>query len=652
MLRKLVELSNKYGRDSAFVLAGGGNTSCKDADYLYVKGSGTTLADITEQGFVKMDRKALAAIWEKEYPADDESREAMVLSGLMAARAPMEAKRPSVETSLHDLLPYTYVVHLHPALVNGLTCGRSGADICASVFPEAVWIGDSKPGFVLACKVREALEEYKTRNKCDAQVIFLKNHGVFAAADTPEEIDRLYKNIMDSLKNKLTEDIDFSDIPFDRERAAQLAPAIRMLLSEGSSSVVTFCTNKTIARLVNSEEAFTAVSSAYTPDHIVYCRAEALFVKAFEDIDEQYAQIEKSISEYKRANGFNPRVIAVEGLGFFAWGSSKKNADTVRSLFLDAAKIAIYSKSFGGNLFMPKQLIDFIVSWEVESYRAKAADSSLQRRAAEKIMIITGGAQGIGKELANEMLKNGANVLIADMNEGVAADTVSEFKKEFGAEKALYTVTDVSNESSVKEMVIETVLTYGGIDALINNAGIVRAGSLEEMTVQNLDLVTKINYTAYFICTKYASRIMKIQNRFDKQYFADIIQINSKSGLSGSNKNFAYAGSKFGGVGLTQSFALELVEYNIKVNSICPGNFLEGPLWNDPEKGLFVQYLRAGKVPGAKTVDDVRRAYEAKVPMNRGCRAADIASAVLYCMEQRYETGQAIPVTGGQNMLK
>ena len=131
----------------------------------------------------------------------------------------------------------------------------------------------------------------------------------------------------------------------------------------------------------------------------------------------------------------------------------------------------------------------------------------------------------------------------------------------------------------------------------------------------------------------------------------DIIEVNSKSGLEGSNKNFAYAGSKFGGIGLTQSFALELCEHNIKVNAICPGNFLDGPLWTDPERGLFVQYLRAGKVPGAKTVEDVKKFYEAKVPMKRGCFPEDVARAIFYAVEQKYETGQAIPVTGGQCML-
>jgi NAD(P)-dependent dehydrogenase (short-subunit alcohol dehydrogenase family) len=211
---------------------------------------------------------------------------------------------------------------------------------------------------------------------------------------------------------------------------------------------------------------------------------------------------------------------------------------------------------------------------------------------------------------------------------------------------------DVTKEDQVAALVDATMERYGRLDLFVSNAGILRAGGLEEMTLENFELVTKVNYTAFFLCAKYASRAMKQQREAHPERTFDIIEINSKSGLEGSNKNFAYAGSKFGGIGLVQSFAKELVEYGIKVNAICPGNFYEGPLWSDPERGLFVQYLNAGKVPGAKTVADVKDFYVSKVPMRRGCSPTDVDRAVLYCVEQEYETGQAIPVTGGQNMLK
>jgi len=210
----------------------------------------------------------------------------------------------------------------------------------------------------------------------------------------------------------------------------------------------------------------------------------------------------------------------------------------------------------------------------------------------------------------------------------------------------------VTNEEQVAALVDQTLARFGRLDVFISNAGVLKAGGLDEMTLADFELVTKVNYTAFFLCAKYAAAAMKRQRAEHPERSFDIIEINSKSGLEGSNKNFAYAGSKFGGIGLVQSFAKELVEHGIKVNAVCPGNFFEGPLWSDPERGLFVQYLRTGKVPGAKTIADVKRAYEAKVPMNRGCTPLDVARAILYLVEQQYETGQALPVTGGQNMLK
>jgi sorbitol-6-phosphate 2-dehydrogenase len=268
-----------------------------------------------------------------------------------------------------------------------------------------------------------------------------------------------------------------------------------------------------------------------------------------------------------------------------------------------------------------------------------------------RVAVVTGGAQGFGEQLVRELVANGARVVIVDLN-SEGAETLSRAINEEAGPVTRAVGADVSDEASVREMVSQVVRLAGGIDLFVSNAGVLKAGSVKEISAADFEFVTRVNYTGFFLCSKHAGLAMEAQNEAaPPDRHTDIVQINSKSGLAGSNKNGAYAGSKFGGIGLVQSFALELVEDRIKVNAICPGNFFEGPLWSDPDRGLFVQYLNAGKVSGAKSIADVKAHYEARVPMGRGCRGEDVARALFYIVEQRYETGQAIPVTGGQIML-
>ncbi|MDR3166958.1 MAG: SDR family NAD(P)-dependent oxidoreductase [Treponema sp.] len=268
-----------------------------------------------------------------------------------------------------------------------------------------------------------------------------------------------------------------------------------------------------------------------------------------------------------------------------------------------------------------------------------------------KIALVTGGAQGIGEEIVRGLAASGALVFIADLNTEGAEGLAKKINLTEKRTAALALKVDVSDETSVAAMFEGVAKTAGGLDVCISNAGVLKAASVLEQDLAAFKFVTDINYTGFFLISKHGGLLFRRQHWGAVNWKTDIIQINSKSGLEGSNKNGAYAGGKFGGIGLTASFALELVAYNIKVNAICPGNFLDGPLWSDPEKGLFVQYLKAGKVPGAKTVADVKAYYEEKVPMKRGCTGADVLRAIYYIIEQEYETGQAIPVTGGQVML-
>jgi sorbitol-6-phosphate 2-dehydrogenase len=277
--------------------------------------------------------------------------------------------------------------------------------------------------------------------------------------------------------------------------------------------------------------------------------------------------------------------------------------------------------------------------------------AGLKGRVAGKVIVVTGAAQGVGLEIARFLAAEGARVCLADVNEDGIGKIAAQLVQEYGLDHAIAVKMDVTSSDSVRQAIEKVVLNYGGIDVFISNAGVLKAESVMTQPEKDFDFVTAVNYKGFFLCTQAVAPIMSAQHAACPAATSDIIQINSKSGLQGSNKNAAYAGSKFGGIGLVQSFAMELIPHGIKVNAICPGNFFDGPLWSDPQNGLFVQYLRAGKIPGAKTIEDVRTAYEQKVPMQRGCIVSDVMKAIYYIIDQQYETGQAVPVTGGQVML-
>jgi rhamnose utilization protein RhaD (predicted bifunctional aldolase and dehydrogenase) len=344
-----------------------------------VKGSGQALADAVNETFVKMDRKALARIWEKNYPTESGEREKAVLADLMAAReAGEEQKRPSVETMLHDLLPFDYVVHLHPALVNGLTCSRQGEAAMKELFPEtggmpAVWIPSANPGYILSLKVKEAANSFMARHGRPAAVIFLQNHGVFVGSDTVEGIKEIYRDIMERLEKRITRRPDFSvdgTALVPPGPTPRLLPELSRVLAKLGGSAL-FLRNREIAALIRDRASFEPVSSAFTPDHIVYAGSDPVYIGS--SLAENPPALEEAWKNHVDKTGRPPKIAAVEGLGVFGVAASEKAAALALELFTDSVKVAAFTESFGGPLFMSQDQIDFINNWEVEAFRTSVA---------------------------------------------------------------------------------------------------------------------------------------------------------------------------------------------------------------------------------------------------------------------------------------
>ncbi|MDD3366617.1 MAG: class II aldolase/adducin family protein [Sphaerochaetaceae bacterium] len=362
-ITELLEVSRRYGSDARYVLLGGGNTSLKIDDVMYVKASGHALANIDASGFVAMSLPRLEAIWNKTYPEDPTQREKEVLADMMASRSDGETARPSVEALLHAIIPFRYVVHLHPAIVNGLTCSQSGKTAAARLFPEALWIPLVNPGYILAKTVRDAQAEYKKKNAKDASLILLQNHGVFVAADTIQEIDQCYKDIMDILQRSIVRKPIFTVVKPNAAHVALVQKAMQTYY--GGKQPYPIIANRELSTRLSNLESFASISSSYTPDHIVYSGFAPLWVdKTVFFAKDTVSVLIELFKNFEIEHGVPAKIIAVQETAVFAIN------EAALLLFLDTVKVAAFTESFGGPRFMDANQINFIRNWEVESYRA------------------------------------------------------------------------------------------------------------------------------------------------------------------------------------------------------------------------------------------------------------------------------------------
>ncbi|MHC4355203.1 MAG: class II aldolase/adducin family protein, partial [Planctomycetota bacterium] len=329
---------------------GGGNTSCKDADTLWVKPSGTTLAAMTGESFVALDRAKIARLYGSAPPTDAAAREALVKDIMAAAVMSGHTGRPSVEAPLHDSFSATFVVHTHPPLINGLTCAVDGADACREMFPEAMWMDYIDPGYTLCMQVREAIGAHVADRGREPSAVVLKNHGVFIAGDTPEAVRRTYGDMLDALAKRYAAAGIDTELPVDEEphEATVADVTARIQSAVGAAD----------AAAVSASGMFDYFDGPVTPDHIVYAKAYPLVGRPTPE----------AVAAYTAARGYPPRVIITDG-AVFGVGTGRTRAALALELALDGALVKQLAAAFGGLQYMTQRALDFIDNWEVESYR-------------------------------------------------------------------------------------------------------------------------------------------------------------------------------------------------------------------------------------------------------------------------------------------
>ncbi len=349
LLNTITQLSHEFGT-ADYVQGGGGNASAKDAQTLWIKPSGTTLADLTPDRFVPIERHLLEAFYTARVPPDSAHREALVKNMLAAAVFRGATGRPSVETPLHDSFKAAFVIHTHPARVNGMTCARGGEAVCGKLFPDALWIPYTDPGYTLCVRVRAEIQAWRSRTGTDPALVFLQNHGVFVAAETAREMRRLYKSTMATLNRAYAETgvpntLSVSPAPTP-ERVAQVAHTMREVVGVDQPIHVV------------ASGFFPVPAGPFTPDHIVYMKSLPLLGEA----------TPAALRAFIERHGYWPRAIAAPD-AVFAAGTTPRNAALALAMAQDGAMIAQCTEAFGGAVYLSEPARDFIDHWEAEQYR-------------------------------------------------------------------------------------------------------------------------------------------------------------------------------------------------------------------------------------------------------------------------------------------
>jgi rhamnulose-1-phosphate aldolase/alcohol dehydrogenase len=675
ILEQLIYGSRLLGADPSIVNWKGGNTSAKGTDVdhtgktfriLWVKGSGSDLATISRRDFVGLRLDEVLALQAREATSDEE-----MVDYLLRCMIHPQQPRASIETLLHAFLPFAYVYHTHPDAVIAFCTARRGEALVGEAYgPRVVWVPYQRPGFALSKAVASA-----ARAQPRAEAVFLAKHGLVTwGATAREAYDRTLRLVEEAEQfietrkaartstggvpaRTATGPIAVPPLSPDRRRAllSGVLPALRGMVSREGRKVMHVDDADEVLAFVGSTAApaLSQVGSA-CPDHLVSTKHVPLFIPFDphrDDGDRLHALLAEGCERYTAAyQGYlkacaragdpsgdpAPRIILIPGIGLIGAGKDKFTAAQAAGLYHRAIAVMTGASTLDEFVSLSEQEAYDVEYWPLELYKLTLAPP--ERELSRRVAFITGGAGGIGRAVAARLAEEGAHVVLADIDQAGAEHVAAGLTERFGEGRALAAHCDVTDEGSVAEAFRTAVLTYGGVDIVVNNAGIAVAAPLEATTLAQWRRVHDVLSTGYFLVAREAVRGMKVQG-----LGGSIIFIASKNALVASKEASAYNAAKAAEVHLARTIAEETGAAGIRVNTICPDAVLEGSkIWNTAWRE---ERARAYGIP----VDQLEEFYRRRTTLRVNVYPRDVAEAVLFFASDRSAktTGSILTVDGG-----
>ena len=664
-LEGLVYRSNILGQDRAVVNIYGGNTSAKitmidhvgrEQEVLAVKASGSDVLTITEPQFALLRMDEIEPLFTRDDMTDGE-----MVAYLERTWFEQGRPRQSIETLLHAFVPHKHVDHTHPDAVISLMCVDNAEEEARKVYGDRVaYVPYIRPGFTLSKWIGG-----KVRDNANIECVVMGKHGLVTwGPDSKTSYDttiRIIQETEDYIADKRKGKKVFGDLKVaglsQRERddiMAEVLPVIRGAVSSEKTQILQYDGSDVVLDMVGSAKTpEVSQIGAACPDHLVHVKRQPLFIDwqpdegtdalkdkvraGVQDYEERYVQyFDENKNAGDELRNAAPRVILIPGLGMVNTGKDVKNADVSRQLYHRAINVIGDSEALGGFVSLTANEAYNIEYWPLELYKLKLAPPD--RDFAGKVVLITGAASGIGRSTAYRLAEDGAHVVIADINSEGGEETASVINDKYGGGRAIFVHTDVTSEEAVQNSLRQAVLQYGGLDVLVNNAGIAGGAPIDETSLAMFQRNIDILVTGYFLMAREAFKVMKAQGIGGTMVF-----IGSKNSIAAGKGAAAYSAAKAAEVHMARCLAEEGGALGIRVNSVLPDAVIQGSsIWGS-------EWKEARAKQYGITVEELNEFYANRNVLKAEILPEDIAEGIAFLAGPRSAktTGTMLPVDGG-----